>query len=358
MAKYPREEISYRKLYGKLDLNKDLEIEWPDVPENCEIAIVDEDQPTQIAGEIFTPDEFDEGFCEENGVSMQEFEDIFKKLDQNFISWVFERLDRVQVKKTSRSCEICGKYQCGGEDAPIVCQGCYISAHGSCYGIAEPTTGRWLCRRCIFHYEEAVCKFCNKKSGLLKKTVTNEWGHVVCSLLIPGVSFCNMSVKDPIDDAEAERLEGACSICGGRSTFLVKCAYEGCGVFYHGSCAAQKLYCDIGNGVSYCEEHNPLGRPRKIRSRRSILKGAESYPELTKEVAIREVRKFSVPKKSRYSKIVAKTPRIIKTGLEKYCKAPVFRLVSEYWKDKRKSIGYCFDDLFMFPNHFLRNQLE
>ncbi|ELA42883.1 uncharacterized protein VICG_00198 [Vittaforma corneae ATCC 50505] len=358
MVKYPREEISYKKLYRKLDLNKNLGIAWPELPEDREIAIIDEDQATQSVAEIFTPDEFDEEFCVQNSIKIQDFEEIFKKLDQNFISWIFKSLDRIKIKKPDKPCDICGKYQYMDERTPIICQGCYITVHESCYGVAESASKRWLCKKCIFHYEKAVCKFCNTSNGIFKKTVTNEWGHVVCSLLIPGVSFCNMNVKDPIDDTEAERLEGICSVCGNCSTFLIKCAYGGCDVFYHSSCAAQKLYCDIGNGVSYCEKHNPLNRSKRIMSRRNTLKDVESYPELSNALLIRETRGFSEPRRTRYSKVVAKAPKAIETGLEKYSGTPALDLISKYWKHKRQLAGYYFDDLFMFPNYFLKNPQE
>ena len=263
MVKYPKEEISYKKLYKKLDLNRDLGIDWPEISENSEVAIIDENQSTEPSERPFTIDEFDEEFCEKNNVETKDFIEIFQRLDKNFVSYVFERLNLIKIKKSKKPCDICGKHLKKDDEAPVLCQGCCIPVHASCYGIFESSKERWLCKSCIFHYEKISCKYCNKNGGILKKTDSNEWGHIVCASLIPKISFCNLNVKDPIDDSEVEVMEGNCNICGKLSKISVKCAYSTCNKLYHAGCAAEQLYCDVGNHLIYCNYHNPLNTTTK-----------------------------------------------------------------------------------------------
>lgn len=353
MAKYPREEISYKKLYKKLDLNRELKIEWPTMPESGEICLIDEGQSTRLTREEFiSGDEFDEQFCQKNNIKMAHLQGLFKKLDRYFISWVFKKLDRIKPRNSTHPCEICGRRQLKNKQQPIECQGCLVTVHEACYGVDGTPGRRWLCRRCIFHYEEKQCKFCNGKDGAMKKTSTNEWCHVVCALLTQGVFFSNMETKDPIDITDAEGLEGICSVCKETSKFLIKCAYSGCETAYHASCAAKTGYCDIGNALSYCNDHNPLKTTKTIRSRRNILKNFDSYPEMTHEVLIREIGGFLVPKKTSYSQLVTEKPRIMRRMRIKYGKWNNFDVISKYWHLKRSALGYYFDDCFMFPNHF------
>lgn len=355
MAKYPREEISYKKLYKKLDLNKSLGIDWPEISENNDVFTIDINQPTEIRKQIFTVDEFDEDFCEKNNIKITDFIEIFKKLDKNFIKYVFKKFDQIKLKKTKKPCDICGKYLFKDNEKPVLCQGCNIPVHASCYGIFESSNERWLCKSCIFHYENPCCKYCNKNNGILKKTDSHDWGHMVCALLLPGISFCNTNIKDPIDDTEVERMEGNCSICNNFAEYAIKCSHIYCNKFYHPSCAANLLYCDIGNHITYCDEHNPLNAKKKIQSKRSMLKDLDAYPELTNEILIRKPMKLTKRKKGKYLKIINKGPKIIKKGFKDIFNQESFKIIADYWKTKRTNNGYYFEDLFMFPNYFLKN---
>lgn len=362
MAKYPREEISYKKLYKRLDLDRDLGIEWPDVPEikddHCrETVLIDEHQQTMFKNEIFTTDELDDEFCKKNGIDVDVFSVIFQALDRHHIDHVFCRLDQIKVKRFHNPCDVCGWHLSKKKVAPVVCQGCYLSVHEDCYGVVDTPATRWLCRDCIFHYEKKVCRFCNSSGGAMKKTLANRWAHVVCASLIHGVTFCNTSTKDPIDETGAERLEGLCSICNETSSYLIRCAYDSCNVAYHAGCAAQEVYSDLGNAIVYCKDHDPLHKPRQIISRRNMLREGELYPDLEQEIVLRKPVKFSEPKLGAYLKVVGSKYHP-KTGLEESYDTGVLDAVSRYWRSKREKIGYYFEDMFMYPNRFLQHSIN
>jgi len=177
--------------------------------------------------------------------------------------------------------------------------------------------------------------------------------------LIPGVTFCNTSTREPIDETDAERLEGPCSICSEKSTYLVRCAYDSCNVAYHTRCAAENVYCDMGNAVIYCREHDPLHKRRRIMSRRSLLRERELYPDIVQEIELRERVRFSESRMGKYLRLVEDVQKVTAARLKRLGKAVksygpgALNAIGEYWRIKRAEIGYYFEDMFMFPNRFL-----
>lgn len=358
MAKYPREEINYKKLYKKIDLDRDLEIKWPEIPQDTrETLVIDEKSTVRADQNVFIFDETDEEFCKTKDIAFEEFVNIFQILDRNFIQEINKEMDKIKPSKPGHSCDICGKSK-NNENKLIICQGCLITVHEDCYGVVDEINERWLCRKCIFHYEVVKCKFCDNNSGMLKKTDTNEWAHVVCAQIIPGLSFINMNIKDPIETNEIQPYEGICSICSKNGKYLIKCSHEECNAYYHSSCCAEHLYCDLGNRISYCKIHDPIKNRMKIVSKRNRLKNINMYPEIENKIVLRHNMKFSVPKMSMYRKIVSMQPKVIKKGLKQYRDSKNLKEISEHWKKRRESMGFYFEDMFMFPNYFLRKNKE
>lgn len=362
MAKYPREEVSYKKLYKELDMDKDLGIDWPELPEvvedeKREIILIDITH-TKLKNEIFTADEFDREFCEKNSIKMDDFMEIYNLLDRKHVDGVFKELDLIKAVSFNNPCDICGCYLSKDKVTPIVCQGCHVSVHEGCYGVVETPGDRWLCRGCIFHYEDKKCKFCKNTGGAMKKTVTDAWVHVICASLIPGVSFCNISAKEPVDETEATRLEGFCSICDKGSSYVTKCAFDSCNTAFDTGCAAQNVYCDIGNAIVYCNEHNPLRKTKRIQSKRRALKIKEMYPDLEHEIVLRTAIKFTKPVQGAYLTAIMKQPSVelsMRDSEMKSMQTPeAMKIIGKYWENKRSAIGYYFEDMFMFPNRFLK----
>lgn len=356
MAKYPREEIHYKKLYKGLDLDRDLGIAWPAIEEPVETVEVDEEIETFLENDFDTFDEFDAEFCKSNSIDQSVLILLFRKFDTNYLEYIFQKLDKVKNETSSLFCEVCGEESSKDNQRLITCQGCLLSVHDDCYGMQDLSSERWLCRQCIFYYETPICELCGRSNGMLKKTTSNKWAHVVCSLLIENASFCNIHIKDPIDMSECQKIESNCKICGGCFPFFTSCAYAGCNSFYHASCAAESLYCDIGNSVIYCDAHNPLNKRKPILSKRNTLKSYDAYPEITKKVLLRRNKLFSGPKVGKYRKIISKKPKVIKKNVSEITDKQTMRIVSKYWKMKRKRIGYYFEDMFIFSNRFLSEE--
>lgn len=353
MARFPREEIDYKKLYKKINLDRNLGIDWPIVEEATEIIVVNEDLECELQPSVYLLDEFDEEFCKENEISESFCREILEILEKNYLEMIFTELDNIENEKEFEYCDICGKTDDEDSNPMMICQGCLISVHEDCYGTVESPGDRWLCKKCIFYFEDGCCSFCSKKSGILKKTENNEWGHVICTLLNPTLSFCNLNIRDPIEIIDLVKMEGNCSICNENSSHLIKCAFEGCNTFYHGSCCAEIFYCDLNNAITYCDHHNPLIKNKKILSKRNKLRSAEAYPELVNRIMLRVNRKLITPIKAEYLKIVKQEPKIVLKGLEKVLKNENFDKICTFWKEKKMAFDFYFQDIFILSNRFL-----
>lgn len=357
MARYPREEIDYKKLYKKLDLDKDLGIKWPEKPNNfddSEIVFIKDHEEVEESCNSYFVDEIDEIFCKENNISEDMYQKFIETLDKNYLNELFSGLDSIQEITDFEYCDVCGKNTNNDSKRMIICQGCGISVHEDCYGVVESPGKRWLCKKCIFYFEDGECAFCNRKDGILKKTDNNKWAHVICALLHPDLSFCNTNIRDPIETVDLVPIEGNCKICNEKSSYLINCAYEGCTQFYHPSCCSELYYSDLNNSVTYCNDHNPLHKNRKLLSKRSRMRDYNAYPELMNNIFLRENRKLLSPAPTEYMKIVKQEPQIIKTGLDKFDQDPNYEKICEFWKEKRKAFGFYFQNIFILSNRFLK----
>lgn len=357
MPGFPREEINYKRIYKGLDLEKALDIEWPEVFYPTDVVAVDEDQETFVEEKRPSLDEYDEDFCISKEVDEGLFAKVFQLLDRNFLSYTFRRIDSLKHMRGKLPCDVCGRFATKDEQLLLTCQGCGISVHEECYGVVEAPGCAWLCKKCIFHFEDGGCKLCQRQDGIMKRTNTNEWIHVICALLTPDISFCNNNIRDPVDISELTAMEGTCSICCNLGYSLIRCSFEGCKTAYHASCCAELLYCDLGNGHTYCNAHDPLKKHKRILSRRNMLRFADSYPEMSSTALLRTPAKMAVPIRTRYHKIVHTKPFVIEDGIEQFknSKASV-NAIKRYWTKKRKALGFYFNDIFLFSNSLLNQK--
>jgi hypothetical protein len=374
MSVFPREEIDYEKLYKNLDLDRDLKINWPDVEKVEPIEIIIEDSENSGCEVInLNLIECDEEFCNKNRID----ENFYKKTVQNFEikNWekICKKLDKIKYQHGNESCDICGNCEEEDENKIITCQGCYISVHEGCYGvfanpgttpdnsesgvsntIAEPC--RWMCKKCIFYFEDGNCMFCNKTSGILKKTENGSWGHVVCALLHQSLSFCNMILRDPIEFSAEQGIgaiknKGICTICNEPSRYLINCSYEGCNVAYHASCCSEVFYSDLNNSVTYCDLHDPIKNYKCLQSRRNAFKDIEMYSTLSESILLRTNVEFQEPKNTKFLKIAKKPVHLNKSDLQLNKKT---LQIFNFWK-KHKSI-FNFSNIFQLSNHFLKER--
>jgi len=143
-------------------------------------------------------------------------------------------------------CCICGEQAGNEEDNHVLyCDGCNILVHSYCYGVTEiPAEDEaWLCRKCESQLTKVRCIFCPVKGGAFKKTNNGCWGHVVCALWIPELSFKNKEIMEPINQISKipkSRWNLECGICHERSGVCIGCSEKGCEELFHVLCAREK----------------------------------------------------------------------------------------------------------------------
>lgn len=345
MAKYPREEINYKKLYKNLQLNGKLNIKL-EKEDLRDVITVDENIATETKPS-FVLDEYDLNFCKENCIDLKNFQEDFALLDLNFLEHIYLLLKKLKKRNPNGLCDICTKkYSNEATEPMVVCQGCGLTVHSNCYGIPELIFDQWLCRRCIYHFDKGECILCNTSDGSMKKTRDGRWCHIVCASLSNYASFDNEIFKEPIIIKNRAMEISRCNHCLIESDLTVKCSQLECDKRFHTICGSQQLYCDLNNKLLYCQEHDPLGES-KIQSRRTFLKG-RLYPELRNQINIRENIPFFKTDNNEYLNIVNLEPFIINQGNHN-------PIIEDYWLNKRKTFGYFYNDPFIFSNYFQRN---
>lgn len=344
MARYPREEISYKKVYKKLDIDKSLGIIWPVSPNNN--VPLDLAEPGCRTVFPVAWDEFDEDFCKESGISPDVLMNALKQLNDAFNKHVFTMLDGLLPVSVQSPCDICGEDKTDEDiDDFAACNGCGISVHKECYGIPTPMAKYWFCTKCLWHSFDGHCFLCPEKDGILKLTDDQQWVHALCAVLHPNLSFANLTYKDPVDTSELKDCKGVCNICRKPSSKLIKCTYAGCAKKYHTSCAAIHLYCDLNNKCIYCPEHDFADNGSTIISRRSLLVHRNSYPDLENDVLIRSRLSFTPAIATEFTRIISSEP---------FCACPSANIndaIINYWIEKRKAFGTVFSDQFLFSNY-------
>lgn len=70
----------------------------------------------------------------------------------------------------------------------------------------------------------------------MKRTSDGRWAHILCALLLPGVTFKDPINKDPINvlTIKTEMLKQQCGCCGQRDGACLSCHH--CSALFHPSC--------------------------------------------------------------------------------------------------------------------------
>ncbi|KOX81382.1 putative lysine-specific demethylase 4B [Melipona quadrifasciata] len=123
-------------------------------------------------------------------------------------------------------------------DKLLRCRECHVTVHASCYGITVlPTDLRnWACDKCKAGKTQVMCCLCPMRGGALKRTSDSNWAHILCALLLPGVTFKDAINKDPINvlTIKPDNVKQQCCYCGQKDGACLKCNY--CTNLFHPSC--------------------------------------------------------------------------------------------------------------------------
>ncbi|XP_017761508.1 PREDICTED: lysine-specific demethylase 4C isoform X1 [Eufriesea mexicana] len=123
-------------------------------------------------------------------------------------------------------------------DKLLRCRECHVTVHASCYGITVlPTDLRnWACDKCKAGKTQVMCCLCPMRGGALKRTSDSNWAHILCALLLPGVTFKDAINKDPINvlTIKPDNVKQQCCYCEQKDGACLNC--NQCSNLFHPSC--------------------------------------------------------------------------------------------------------------------------
>ncbi|KMV65367.1 PHD zinc finger domain-containing protein [Encephalitozoon cuniculi EcunIII-L] len=349
----PREEHSYKAIYRNLELSRMHRVVSDHVPMSEEKhegkKTIDEEQPRGLfESVIYRLDGYDQRYLRESAIDVSEdaFELIVDRLEKEWFFFVHGLVDRhVKPIEPASFCDICTRHTSTHNEALVVCQGCEICVHESCYGIQD-LSSFWLCRKCIYGEYQIRCSFCISSDGIFKQTSDNRWGHVLCAMFNRFLSFGHLLSKDPID-VSSYLEESGCLFCNEFGGTAIHCSYFMCTRKYHVGCALDKCYFDLNNGISYCIDHDPLKRnPYELGYGRMNGLRYFGYEKLRNPPAIRRKVRMARPRATLFMKLCKLQPvatpsvlsRVEACDLKEKDSVNIFK-VSRYWELKRKEIG-------------------
>ncbi|KAH9293727.1 hypothetical protein KI387_041069 [Taxus chinensis] len=166
-------------------------------------------------------------------------------------------------------CNVCSGHDGNQTDPIVLCDGCDVMVHASCYGdplINGIPDGDWFCARCIYSAGISSCCLCPSSKGAMKRTTQNSWAHISCALLVPEVFFKCPEGREGIDCSmvPASRWEVICIFCNMASGACIECSEPRCPSTFHVSCGlARNLHIEYkeskagGIVVGFCHVHTP-----------------------------------------------------------------------------------------------------
>ncbi|KAF7379079.1 hypothetical protein HZH66_015313 [Vespula vulgaris] len=123
-------------------------------------------------------------------------------------------------------------------DKLLRCRECHVTVHASCYGITVLPTdpSNWACDKCKAGKTDVMCCLCPMRGGAVKRTSDGGWAHILCALILPGVTFKDAINKDPINvlTIRTDILKQQCCYCGYSDGACLSCSQ--CNNLFHPSC--------------------------------------------------------------------------------------------------------------------------
>lgn len=172
-------------------------------------------------------------------------------------------------------CAICQSTDGDPTDPIVLCDGCDLMVHASCYG--HPFTngipdGDWFCAQCTESKSTSKtalsCCLCPVSGGALKPTTDGHWAHLVCAIYVPEVFFEDSEGREGINCSKVlkRRWGRKCYICKSRKGCALDCSEPKCPLAFHVTCGLKEDLCleytqrknKAGVVAAFCRPHTDL----------------------------------------------------------------------------------------------------
>ncbi|KAK6934107.1 hypothetical protein RJ641_034262 [Dillenia turbinata] len=189
-------------------------------------------------------------------------------------------------------CAICDSTDGDPSDPIVLCDGCDLMAHTTCYGIKDLPEDDWFCSQCLFRNENGKnmktpsCCLCPMSDGALKPTTDGRWAHVVCALYVPEVFFKDPESREGIDCSmiPQKRWDGICYLCKSASGCVLNCSEPKCPLAFHVTCGMEEdLHIEYKTGrnksaivAGFCKPHTELWEKQQQTGKFRIVARDES----------------------------------------------------------------------------------
>ncbi|PHT43734.1 hypothetical protein CQW23_17759 [Capsicum baccatum] len=180
-------------------------------------------------------------------------------------------------------CAICNSTDGEPSDPIVLCDGCDLMVHTSCYGhplANEIPEGDWFCSVCSTETAKSCC-LCPESGGAMKSTVNDEWAHIVCSLFVPEVFFVDPEGREGIDLSKVpkRRWETKCYICKSKNGCAIDCSEPKCPLSFHVTCGLKDELCieytegrrNGGVVAGFCSRHTELWKKQQQTGKFKIV---------------------------------------------------------------------------------------
>ncbi|MCL7039605.1 hypothetical protein MKW94_025135 [Papaver nudicaule] len=190
-------------------------------------------------------------------------------------------------------CDVCKSTDGDPSDPIVLCDGCDLMVHSTCYGnplIQSIPEGDWFCCTCQASkgrskHEDANldCCLCPVKGGALKPTTDNRWAHITCALLVPEVFFRDPEGREDIDCSRvpSKRFREVCYVCRSKNGCVIECSEPNCRLAFHVTCGLkQELSIEFKEGrnsrkggivAGFCKSHTELWEKQQQTGKYKIV---------------------------------------------------------------------------------------
>ncbi|XP_044507771.1 protein Jade-1-like [Mangifera indica] len=183
-------------------------------------------------------------------------------------------------------CAICQSTDGDSKDPIVLCDGCDLMVHTTCYGnplVKNIPEGDWFCAQCLASKEknsQFSCCLCPMKGGAMKPTTNGLWAHVVCAVFVPEVFFEDPEGREGIDCSKVPKVreEKKCYICRSKRGCAIECSEPKCPLWFHVTCGLKEdLSIEYKEGkkgavvAGFCKDHTELWKKQQQTGKFKIV---------------------------------------------------------------------------------------